>query len=46
LDNVEEMKVSVLHNHNRAEEVTARAEEDLARARLIRRGADRDLVQA
>jgi hypothetical protein len=46
LDNVEEMKVTILHNHNRAEEVTARAEEDLSLARLIRRGADRDLMQA
>jgi hypothetical protein len=44
LDNVEEMKVSVLHNHNRAKEVTTRAKEDLALARFIRRGADRDLV--
>jgi hypothetical protein len=46
LDNIKEMKVSILHNQNRAEEVTARAEEDLALVRLIRRGADRDLVQA
>jgi hypothetical protein len=46
LDNIEEMKVSVLHNHNRAEEVTARTKEDLALTRLIRWGADRDLVQA
>jgi hypothetical protein len=45
LDNVEEMKVSILHNHNSAKEVTAQAEEDLALARLIRRGADRDLLQ-
>jgi hypothetical protein len=38
------MKISVHSNQNRAEEVKARAEE-LARARLIRLGADRDLVQ-
>jgi hypothetical protein len=42
---VEEMKIHVRNNHNRAEEVITRAEEDLALAKLIRRGADRDLVQ-
>jgi hypothetical protein len=45
LNNVEDMKISVRSNHNRAEEVKARAEEKLARAQLIRLGADRDLVQ-
>ena len=40
------MKTAVRNSHNRAEEVTTRAEEDLALAKLIRRGADRDLVQA
>ena len=43
-EGVEEMKILVRNNHNRAEEVIARAEE-LALAKLIRRGADRDLVQ-
>ena len=37
------MKVLVRNNHNRAEEVITRAEE-LVLAKLIRRGADRDLV--
>jgi hypothetical protein len=41
---VEEMKIHVRNNHNRAEEVITRAEEDLALAKLIRCGADRDLV--
>jgi hypothetical protein len=45
LDNVEEMKISVHANHNRAEEVKARAEEELARAQLISLDADQDLVQ-
>ena len=40
------MKILVRNNHNRAEEVITRAEEELALAKLIRRGADRDLVQA
>jgi hypothetical protein len=40
------MKATVQSEYNRAEEVTERAEEELALARLIRRGADRDLVQA
>ena len=33
-------------SHNKAEEVIAQAEEELVLARLIRRGADKDLVQA
>jgi hypothetical protein len=39
------MKISVRSNHNRAAEVKARVEEELACAQLIRLGADRDLVQ-
>jgi hypothetical protein len=39
------MKILVRLDHNRAEEVKARAEEELARAQLIRLGVDRDLVQ-
>jgi hypothetical protein len=42
---VGEMKILVCNNHNRVEEVITRAEEDLALAKLIWRGADRDLVQ-
>ena len=44
-EGIEEMKTLVCTNHNRAEEVITRAEEELALAKLIRRGADRDLVQ-
>ena len=44
-EGIEEMKILVRNNHNRAEEVITRAEEELALAKLIRRGADRDLVQ-
>jgi hypothetical protein len=43
LTDVEDMKISVQSNHNRAEEVKAHAEEELAHAQLIRLGADRDL---
>ena len=39
------MKITVCNSHNRAEEVITRAEEELALAKLIRRGANRDLVQ-
>ena len=46
LEGLEEMKTTARNSHNRAEEVITRAEEDLALAKLIRRGADRDLVQA
>ena len=42
----EVMKVIVRSKHNRAEEVIERAEGELALAKLIRRGADQDLVQA
>jgi hypothetical protein len=45
LTDIEDMKISIQSNHNRAEEVKAHAEEELARAQLIRLGADRDLVQ-
>jgi hypothetical protein len=40
------MKTTLQVEFNRADEVTTRAEEELALAKLIRRGADRDLVQA
>ena len=40
------MKTLVRTNHNKAKEVITRAEEELALAKLIRHGADRDLVQA
>ena len=43
---IEEMKTLVRTSHNKAEEVITQAEEELALAKLIRRGADRDLVQA
>ena len=42
----EEMKMLARTSHNKAEEVIAQAEEELALAKLIRHGADRDLVQA
>jgi hypothetical protein len=45
LDNVEEMKILVHSNHNRAKEVKARAKEEFTHAQLIRLGADWDLVQ-
>jgi hypothetical protein len=38
LTNIEDMKVSVRSSQNRAEEVKACAEEELARAELIRLG--------
>ena len=43
-EGIEEMKTLVRNSHNRAEEVITCAEEELALAKLIRRGADRDLV--
>ena len=46
LEGLEEMKTTVRNSHNRAEEVIAYAEEELALSKLIRCGADRDLVQA
>ena len=45
LEGLEEMKTTARNSHNRAEVIT-RAEEELTLAKLIRRGADRDLVQA
>ena len=43
-EGVEEMKTLVRTSHNKAEEVITHAEEELVLAKLIRRGADRDLV--
>ena len=43
-EGIEEMKILVRNNHNRAEQVITRAEEELALAKLISRGVDRDLV--
>ena len=40
------MKTLAQTSHNKAKEVIAQGEEELALARLIRHGADRDLVQA
>jgi hypothetical protein len=40
------MKVMAQSEYNRAEEVIKCAEEELGLARLIRRGANHDLVQA
>ena len=45
-EGIEEMKTLVRTNHNRAEEVITRAEEELVLTKFIRRGADRDIVQA
>jgi hypothetical protein len=45
LTDIEDMKVSVQSSYNRFEEVKTHAKEELARAQLIRLGADRDLVQ-
>ena len=45
-EGLEEMKTAARSSHNRHEEVITRIEEELALAKLIRRGADRDLVQA
>ena len=44
-EGIEEMKTLARNSHNRAEEVIIHAEEELTLAKLIRRGADRDLVQ-
>jgi hypothetical protein len=43
-EGIEEMKTLSHNSHNKAEEVITRAEEELMLAKLIRRGADRDLV--
>jgi hypothetical protein len=45
LSDIEDMKISVQSSHNRAKEVKACAEEELAHAQLIRLGADWDLMQ-
>ena len=45
LEGIEEMKTLVHTSHNKAEEVISHAEEELALAKLIRHGADKDLVQ-
>ena len=45
-EGIEEMKTLIRTSHNKAEEVITRAEEELVLAKLIRHGADRDLVQA
>ena len=42
-EGIEEMKILVRSNHNKVEEVITRAEE-LTLTKLIRYGADRDLV--
>ena len=44
LEGIEEIKILVRNSHNKDEEVITRAKEELALAKLIRRGADRDLV--
>ena len=44
-DGIEEMKTLICSSHNRTEEVITHAEEELTLAKLIRHGADRDLVQ-
>ena len=43
-EGIEEMKITVRNSHNRAKEVITHAEEELTLAKLIRRGADRDIV--
>ena len=43
---VEELNEVWRTKHNQTEEVTERASEELARAKLIKRGADHDLMQA
>ena len=45
LEGLEEMKTTIRNSHNRVEEVITCAKE-LALAKLIRCGANRDLVQA
>ena len=44
-EGLEEMKTAARNSHNRANEVITCAEEELTLAKLIRHGADRDLVQ-
>ena len=45
LKGIEEMKTLARTSLNKAEEVITQAKEELTLAKLIRRGADRDLVQ-
>jgi hypothetical protein len=45
LTDVEDTKISVPSINNRAEEVKARAKDELTHSQLIRLGANRDLVQ-
>jgi hypothetical protein len=42
---VKKMKILACNNHNWAKEVITHAEEELALAKLIQRGANRDLMQ-
>ena len=43
---VKELNEALRTKHNQTKDVTERASEELARAKLIKRGADRDLMQA
>ena len=43
-EGIDEMKTLVRSSHNKADEVITHADEELALAKLIRRGADRDIV--
>ena len=43
---VKELNEALRTQHNQSKEVTERASKELARAKLIKRGADRDLMQA
>ena len=45
-ESIDEMKTLIRSSHNKDEEVITHAEEELVLAKLIRRGADRDLMQA
>ena len=45
-ESIDEMKTLVRSSHNKAEEVITHAEEEPGLAKLIRCGADRDLMQA
>ena len=43
---MKELNEALRTQHNQSKEVTERASKELARAKLIKRGADRDLMQA
>jgi hypothetical protein len=43
---VKDLNESLRTQHNQAKEVTERVSEDLSRAKLIKCGADQDLMQA